>query len=174
MNTIAKAAIIVAGIFLVLYFFGTQPPPAAPVPVSQVDQYGLVEQTPEQKEAIAQGIPEYAAAWNDQPKERQIYRISAEELHLKYDRNEVAEQQEIGNARVEVEGTIKSIDMDFTGDPVINLATTNQFESVTLSFAGSDKQQIAKLAKGQRVLVRCEKMTRIIGSPAGGHCTLLE
>jgi hypothetical protein len=103
---------------------------------------------------------------------RPVYKTTARALYRDYEANEVATDQKIGNSVVEVTGIIASIDKDFKDSAVIYLVTDNQFSSAGLTLVDSEKNRAASLSKGEEIVVRCEKMTRIIGSPLGTSCRI--
>jgi hypothetical protein len=103
-----------------------------------------------------------------------IYKITAPKLYQKYSENEVAEDAEIGGAVVEIAGKIKSIDKDFLNHAVVNLTTDNEFSSVGLTLDDSQKPRAAQLEKGQGIVIRCEKMTRVLDSPQGQNCLIVQ
>lgn len=106
--------------------------------------------------------------------DRSLYKTTAESLFQKYEKNEVATNQEIGSAMVEVTGTIKSIDQDFMNHAVIRLGTSSEFDSVGLTLDDAQKNRAASLSKGAKVTIRCNTMKRIIGSPMGDDCVLVQ
>jgi hypothetical protein len=82
-----------------------------------------------------------------------VISFTAEELHQRYADNEVLTDQQIGNSKVQVVGTIESIDKNFVGHVVVHLATGNKFESAGLTLLDSEKTSAATLAKGQPVVI---------------------
>jgi predicted nuclease of predicted toxin-antitoxin system len=115
------------------------------------------------------GITRVPAARSDRP----VYKTTARALYRDYEANEVATDQRIGNSAVEVEGVIASIDKDFSDSAVIQLVTDNQFSHAGLTLVDSQKSLAGTLSRGQPIVIRCEKMTRIIGSPQGTNCTIV-
>jgi hypothetical protein len=103
-----------------------------------------------------------------------VYKTTAPELVLAYDKNEVATNQAIGGAVVEVSGHIASIDMDAMDHAVIQMATGMNFESVGLTLEDGQKGLATKLTKNQTIVVRCKRMTRILSSPQGGDCVIVQ
>jgi hypothetical protein len=114
-------------------------------------------------------LPEHKAASAKRP----VFRVSAEELYREYEANEVAADQKIGKALVEISGTINSIDKDFTDDVVIRLATGDPFSMVGLTLANSQRKLAATLAKGQAIVIRCDRVIRILTSPMGSDCVIV-
>ena len=99
-----------------------------------------------------------------------VYRITAEALYEAYEANEVAADQTIGHSVVEVRGNIASIDKDFLDNVVVHLMISSEYESVGLSMRDSERASTARLKKFQSIVVRCETMRRVLGSPQGDHC----
>ena len=105
--------------------------------------------------------------------DRPVYKTTARALYRDYEANEVATDQRIGNSVIEVEGVIGSIDKDFADHAVIHLVTDNEFSSAALTLEDSQKSRAGSLSKGGKIVIRCEKMTRIIGSPLGTDCQIV-
>jgi hypothetical protein len=104
---------------------------------------------------------------------RGIYRTTATDLYRDYEANEVATDQKIGGARVEVSGIINSIDKDIFEDPVIKLDVGDDFNDVLLTLDKSQLAAAGRLGKGQSVTIRCEKMGRVVDLPIGDKCQLI-
>jgi hypothetical protein len=104
--------------------------------------------------------------------ERPVFKIDATEIYRQYDANEVATDEKIGNARVEISGTIDSIDKDFTGDVVIRLTTGDAFSTVGLTLEKSEKSKAISLTKGQEITIFCDHVQRILTSPRGSKCVI--
>jgi tRNA_anti-like len=103
---------------------------------------------------------------------RAVYKTTARALYKDYEANEVATDLKIDGAAVEVSGIVASIDKDFTDAPVIHLQTGNEYQDASLTLIDSQKHRAATLSKGQSIVIRCEKMSRIIGYPAGTDCRI--
>jgi hypothetical protein len=106
------------------------------------------------------------------PESRPVYKTTARALYKDYETNEVATDQKIGGAAVEVTGTIASIDKNFTDDAVINLVTGNEFSQAAMTLVNSQKAIAATLTKGQEIVIQCQKMARIVSSPQGTDCII--
>jgi hypothetical protein len=74
---------------------------------------------------------------------------------------------------VEVKGHVKSIDKSLFDSMYVVLETGNQFDSAQMHVIPSQEDKIAALRKGQFVVFRCSKMTRILSSPVGNDCVLM-
>lgn len=98
--------------------------------------------------------------------------ITARELHAAYDANEVAAKARFDGQRLAVTGTIAGISLDLLDNPVVQLETANQFQSVQAKFAKEDAAATGALAKGQEITVICAKVTEVIGAPILDECAL--
>lgn len=107
-----------------------------------------------------------------QPK-KETLKISAADLSSGYEKNEVAMDERLKGKIIEVSGVVQSIDKDFTDSIVLLLAAKNQFMPARMGLNDSEKAKAIQLEKGKRVEVRCENMSRVVGSPSGRGCVLL-
>lgn len=105
---------------------------------------------------------------------RETLRITAADLWKAYDINEVAADEKMKGKFIEVSGKLESIDKDFMDKPVLHLATGNQFMSAGMALKDSDRSKSATLRRGQGIIVRCEHMQRIVGSPQGSDCQIVQ
>lgn len=96
--------------------------------------------------------------------------VTARELFRAYDGNEVAAQARFGGKSLAVTGTVQSIDLDMTNDPVVRLETDNQFMAAAAPL--EDKAAAAALTKGQSVTLWCEDVSEVLGSPQLRDCVL--
>jgi len=106
-------------------------------------------------------------------KPTEVVQVTAAGLFQEYDNNEVATDNRLRGKIVEVTGTVASINKDFLDHVYVNLATQNQFMSASMHVPQSEEQKMASLRKGQKVVFRCPKMQRWVGSPSGGDCVLM-
>lgn len=113
------------------------------------------------------------ASTSDATRSRTVYQTSAEQLFKAYNANEVATDQKIGGALVEVDGQIASIEKDFMDHAVLHLATDSEFSPVGITLVDTDKNAAASLKKGQEIVVRCDSMKRVLDSPMGSGCTII-
>lgn len=105
--------------------------------------------------------------------DRPIYRTIAPQLWADYDANEVAMDNKIGKAIVQVTGHVSSIQKDFLDKPLITLDIGSDVKTVSLTLADSQAGAAAALTKGDLITARCNSMHRILGDPVGGDCTLV-
>jgi uncharacterized protein YecT (DUF1311 family) len=104
---------------------------------------------------------------------RSVYATTAVELFRSYQANEVATDQKIGSAMIEITGTVKAIDKNMFGEPEIRLEVGDDFSSVTLTLDKSQLSVASGLTMGQSVVAHCDKVTRIIDYPVGEHCQVI-
>lgn len=69
-------------------------------------------------------------------------------------------------------GTVASIDLDFTNDPVVMLQTDNEFMSAQAKLASASKGQASSLNKGDTVRLRCSSVSDVVGTPMLRDCVL--
>ncbi len=100
--------------------------------------------------------------------------VSARELFRAYAANEAAAQEQYGNRILDVTGTVDSVNLDLTNEPVVRLETDNQFMSAMVNLIDSEKPKAAGLSKGQTIMVRCAGVNEIIGSPALQDCAIIK
>jgi hypothetical protein len=97
-------------------------------------------------------------------------RVTAIELFSAYQRNEVlADSQYKGKALI-VTGVVADIRKDMLDNAVVDLATTNQFESVFAYLGKSEETKAATLSKGMTVTLLCEGNGATVGSPSLRNC----
>ncbi len=153
---------IVAGILVLIFVIpwlsntSDSPSPTAPTP-----------------DAAAFPVDGPPASFTPATSGRPIFNVDAPKLYSAYEANEVATNQAIGNAIVEVSGLIASIDEDVTNDVVIHLFTGNEYESAGLTLSDPDRAKVSELRKGQQITIRCLKMMRLMGSPQGTDCSII-
>lgn len=111
---------------------------------------------------------------NPAKKERGLYKTTAVKLYREYTANEVATDQRIGDAMIEVSGVIKSIDKNVFDDPEIKLDVGDDFNAVGLDLDKSQLAEAGRLSKGQSVTIRCDKMKRIVDYPIGSDCKFVD
>lgn len=105
-------------------------------------------------------------------KGKETFRTTAQQLFAAYESNEVATDEKMKGMQIEVSGSVQSIDKDFTDSIVLNLRTSNEFMPARMGLKDSEKKAAVELAKGQKVVVLCQRMTRLVGSPSGADCVL--
>lgn len=100
-----------------------------------------------------------------------IYKTTAQQLARDYRDNEVAADEKMKGRLIEVSGTVQSIDKNFTDSIIIALRTGNEFMAAHMNMDDSEKDKAMILKRGAKVVIRCERMSRTMGSPYGSGCT---
>lgn len=98
--------------------------------------------------------------------------VTAQELFDAYSANEVAAQARFDGQQIAVTGVVQDITLDLLDEPVVSLATSNQFMPVRLQFEKDDAAATGALAKGQTVTVTCGKIMEVVGTPSLDDCVL--
>lgn len=98
--------------------------------------------------------------------------VTAVELFNAYQANEAAAQQRYGNRPLRVTGTVAGVDLDLSDNPVVKLATPNQFMSASANLADASKAKASALVKGQKVVVLCSGVTEVISIPQLADCEI--
>lgn len=98
--------------------------------------------------------------------------VTADELRAAFEANEVAAKAAFDGRRLAVTGTISGVTLDFMDEPVVELATDNEFLSVQAKFRKEDTAATSALAKGDEITVVCGRVTEVIGAPILDDCTL--
>lgn len=143
------------GILTLIIGGGSQNPPAQAVaPAGQ---------------AQASAPPSAPAKASEQTKP--VHKTTAPQLARDYHDNEVAADEKMKGKIIEVSGTVQSIDKSFTDSIVIALRTGNEFMAAHMNMDDSEKDKAMTLKRGAKVVIRCERMARTMGSPYGSDCT---
>lgn len=96
--------------------------------------------------------------------------VTAGKLFDDYHANEVAADNKYKGQMLSVTGTVHKIRKDFADEIVVELATSNRFESVRAHLKGSENAKAAKLTTGEQVTVNCKGGGMIIGGPVLRAC----
>lgn len=118
--------------------------------------------------------PSTAASTNttaDAPVETAIP-VTAQQLFDAYDSNEVAADKQYKGQLLQISGTVASIDSGLTDNAQVQLATSNDFMSVSATGDESFDDAAASLGKGQSVTLLCRGEGEVIGSPMVGDCVI--
>lgn len=100
--------------------------------------------------------------------------VTSLELGKAFDDNEAAAQLKYGSSPLLVSGTVKAITLDFSNEPVIEMAGVNQFSDVQLSLAEEAHAKAAELKKGQKITLRCGSISEVVGTPMLSGCIFPE
>lgn len=98
--------------------------------------------------------------------------VTAEQLFRAYQANEAAAQQAYGDSPLLVSGTIAGVDLDIGDNPIVKLRTSNEFMSAQAALADSAKPRAAQLSKGERITLRCESVSEVMGTPMLRDCVI--
>ncbi len=99
-------------------------------------------------------------------------KASSQDIFAAYDANELSAAKFYGDRPLEVTGTIQSIDESF-GNPVLSLSTSNQFMPLRANFENNATDALSKMAKGDKVHVRCDRLTETAGFLSLQDCFLM-
>lgn len=98
--------------------------------------------------------------------------INAPYLYAAYKDNEIAADQIYKGKIVEVSGTVGRIRKDFADNAILELMTSNQFESVSAYLKDDSVSFAATLSPGNSVTVLCRGAGMIVGSPMLKDCSI--
>lgn len=98
--------------------------------------------------------------------------VTAQQLFDAYDSNEVAADKQYKGQLLQISGTVASIDSGLTDNAQVQLATSNDFMSVSATGDESFDDAAASLGKGQSVTLLCRGEGEVIGSPMVGDCVI--
>lgn len=98
--------------------------------------------------------------------------VTAQALEAAYQANEMAAQQQYGEATLLVTGMINSIQLDFSDDPYLVLTGSNPYMGPQAHLADNSKAAAASLTKGQQVTLLCDGVGEVVGTPMLKDCQL--
>ncbi|NUP06613.1 MAG: hypothetical protein HOW73_11210 [Polyangiaceae bacterium] len=96
--------------------------------------------------------------------------VTAKELIDAYKKNEIAADEKYKGKKLEISGTIESIDSDFSNEPVIRIGSGELFESVACR--GVSKKKAADLNKGDKITLACLGDGEMLGQPQMEKCEI--
>jgi hypothetical protein len=147
-----------------------------------VGMIGNAMMTPEERAQLAaereakkaQDEAENAAAIAEEAEAKlnSATKLTAMELWAAFSENEVSAQAALKGKPVLITGTVDSISLDFADEPVVSLATGNQFQSVQLDFDEKDVEATSALRKGQTVTALCKEVSEVVGTPMLDGCQI--
>lgn len=82
-----------------------------------------------------------------------LVEVTAKQLFADYQENEVAADLKYKGKLLRVNGKVTRISKDLLDEPLVEIATSNEYMPVYASFA--DKVAVARLKRGQQVTARC-------------------
>jgi len=97
--------------------------------------------------------------------------VTIPELVTAYAKNEAAAQETYGKKWLSVIGTVESVDLDFSDEPVVRFVG-DIVPSPTARFYGPAQSQASSLVKGQSVTLICGELREFMGSPSLGDCEI--
>jgi hypothetical protein len=103
-----------------------------------------------------------------------VISVSAADLYNAYEENEVATDEKLKGAIIEITGTVQSIDKDFMDGINIALRSSNEYMPVNVAMEKSEKETAISLRKGQKITVRCKQISKTMGSPYGRKCIFMK
>lgn len=112
-----------------------------------------------------------SSATADAPAETAIP-VTAQQIFDAYDSNEVAADKQYKGQLLQISGTVASIDSGLTDNAQVQLATSNDFMSVSATGDENFDNAAASLNKGQSVTLLCRGEGEVIGSPMVGDCVV--
>lgn len=159
---VKKLGIGCAGVLVVLIAIGMFAEPPTP------------EELAAREEAEAQGRAEESAARMAAAQSRiaAAEKLTARQLFNAYQSNEVAAQQALAGKSILISGTIDGITLDFMDEPVVSLATSNQFMSVQIDFDDEDAAMVSALRPGEHFTALCDKVSEVAGRPMLDDCVV--
>ena len=107
---------------------------------------------------------------------RKVYKTTPLDLFVLYSKNEVAADMAIGDSLIEITGYVGSVDKDFADTvsiTVVNLPGAAEGYALA-DLNDSEKPKAAKLEIGQPIVLRCDKVHRIIGTPVARKCVIVK
>jgi hypothetical protein len=98
--------------------------------------------------------------------------IAAAELWMAYVRDQVAANRQFKDRLLLVSGTVRSVERDFEGRPMVRLTTGDAYDSVNAKMATRRDLTSAGVRKGDAVTLLCVGRGSLIGSPQLTGCFL--
>jgi hypothetical protein len=105
--------------------------------------------------------------------DRDTPRMTAAELWNEYARDAVAANQRFRGRPIVVSGTVRAIERDFDGRPVVRFSTDDSLDTVNAKLATREDARLRDLSKGRPASLGCVGRGALIGAPLLGDCSLL-
>ncbi|HOB14188.1 MAG TPA: hypothetical protein PK680_08760 [Novosphingobium sp.] len=99
--------------------------------------------------------------------------VTARELAAAYEENEAGAQLKYGKSPLIVTAVIQSIDLGLGDKPFLVLRGTNEFMGPQAQLDEAGQTQAANLKKGQKIKLRCAKVSEVVGTPMLNDCAIL-
>lgn len=120
---------------------------------------------------VALAVPEMQAPVRYQPAvQREVYRTTATDLQADFDFNEVAADAKMRGKQILVIGVVEAIELDFMDDVVVRLKTGGYKPGAMMNMTKTERDQAAKLKRGQRVELLCDSAKRMATIPMVQGC----
>lgn len=97
--------------------------------------------------------------------------VTAVQLQRAFNDNEMAAMQKYGGRPLAVSGVVNGVDLDSSDLPIVKL-DGGGFLSVQAQFDAERGSATGSIRKGETVLVICNQLTEILGSPMLDDCWL--
>ena len=98
--------------------------------------------------------------------------VSALQLYLDYQANEVSADNLYKGRRLAVSDALTGISKDFTNEIYLTLRTPDEFMNVRADLQPSEVQKASQLKKGSLITVACEGNGMIVGTPMLKDCVV--
>lgn len=135
---------------------------------------GIGSQLETQNSSAAVAPSEPGTAAEGGPTSQQsALKVTAVQLARAYSSNEARAQQAYGEQPLLVEGTVSGVDLDLTDEPVVQLATDNEFMPASAHLTEDSKSKASGLNKGQSVELLCENVSEVMSMPQLKDCEIL-
>jgi len=157
-----KLGIGCAGVLVVVILIGMFAEPPTPEELAAREEVEAQERAEEVAARAAEAQARIDAA----------EKLTAQQLFNAYQNNEVAAQQALSGRSILISGTIDDITLDFMDEPVVSLATSNQFMSVQLDFDEEDAAMVSALRSGEQFTALCEEVSEVAGTPMLDDCVV--
>ena len=102
-----------------------------------------------------------------------IYSLGAVQFWREYEQNEVAADARYKDQRLRVTGTVVNIERDYEGRPVVHLFGGNAIFPTVVRLNKADLPAVARLKKGDQIVVRCIGAGREMRMPQLERCLML-
>lgn len=99
--------------------------------------------------------------------------VTARELAAAYEANEAGAQLKYGKSVLNVAAVIQSIDLGIGDEPFLVLRGTNDFMGPQAKLDEAGQAQAANLTKGQKIKLRCTKVSELAGTPMLDGCSII-
>lgn len=116
------------------------------------------------------GVSDQAEKEKEEFEKAEAIKVTAAELAAAYKKNEVAADEKYKGKKIEITGTVESIDSGAGDEPRVQLEGGEMFITVTLQDIPKDEAK--KLSKGDKVKAVCKGDGEIIGFPKLKDCKL--